>query len=53
MTNLLTTKGYDQFVIPINLKMKFTFFAFAQNISNKKKYKVIPLIFSSYFTRTW
>ena len=30
MTNLLTTKGYDQFVIPIKLKMKFTFFGIAQ-----------------------
>ena len=29
---LLTTKDYAKFVIPMKLKMKFTFSAIAQNI---------------------
>ena len=55
---LLTTKGYVQFVTPIQLKMKFTSSAIARNISNLEmnfslKYKVISIISSSYLSRTW
>ena len=58
ITKLRKTKDYALFVIPMKLKMKFTFSAIAQSIQNLEinfllKYEVISVIFSSYLTRTW
>jgi len=59
ITKHLTTKGYVQFVTPMQLKMKFTSSAIARNISNLIRNEFFAQIqshlhkFSSYLTRTW